>query len=169
MAHSRTPVALKPDSPTLRDRLIAHSVVTEAGCREWTGSRDRFGYGWVRNGNKTVKAHRASYAVFVRPLVDGEAVCHRCDNPPCIEPAHLFPGTHLDNMRDMESKGRRRPDEGYIKGETHHQARLTEADVLRLRAMRADGATYAELMAEFSISKTTIGDICNGHLWRHLL
>lgn len=168
MTHSRRPVALHPESPTLRARLKARITVTESGCWEWTGSRSVHGYGWVRNGDKTVKAHRASFAAFVRPLIAGETVCHRCDNPPCINPDHLFAGTMLDNTRDMIAKGRRREDRAYIKGESHHQAKLTETDVRRLRQMRAEGATYAQLMAEFGLAKSTVGDICTGRHWSHI-
>lgn len=169
MTHSRTPVALVPESPTLEQRLKDGVTITASGCWEWNGSRDRHGYGWIRNGDRTVKAHRASYAVHIRPVLAGETICHRCDNPPCVNPEHLFAGTMLDNTRDMIAKGRRRPDKGYIKGTRHPQAKLNDDQVLRLRAMRAEGATYAVLMAEFGLSKTTTGDICTGKLWRHLL
>lgn len=167
MTHSRSPVALVPISG-LRDKLLERAVRTENGCLEWSGSRDRFGYGWVRNGPKVVKAHRASYAVFVQPLRDGEEVCHSCDNPPCIEPSHLTAADHSANMADMLAKGRRRPDIGYIKGETHHQAKLTADQVRAIRRRRADGAKYTDLMADFGVAKTTIGDICKRKVWKDL-
>jgi hypothetical protein len=168
MTHSRTPVALTPTA-TLSDRLLARGVRTPTGCLEWSGSRDLHGYGWIHLAGKTVKVHRAAFAVFVRPIVDGELICHHCDNPPCFEPSHLFAGTVLDNTRDMIAKGRRRPDLGYIKGETHHQAILTEDAVRRLRTMRSEGATYPVLMAEFGVKKSTVHDICSARTWRHIL
>lgn len=167
MTHSRTPVALVANEE-LGERLLARAVRTETGCLEWTGSRDIHNYGWIRLRDKIVKSHRASFAAFVRSVEAGETICHTCDNPPCLEPSHLFAGTMLDNTRDMIAKGRRRPDVGYVKGQGHHQAKLTDADVLRLRAMRAEGATYSVLMKEFGLSKTNVGDICNRKIWKNL-
>lgn len=167
MTHSRTPVALIPVEG-MAERLLARSRRTATGCLEWTGSRDRFGYGWIKNGRRSVKTHRASFATFVRPLRDGEEVCHRCDNPPCIEPTHLDAADHATNMADMLAKGRRRPDIGYVKGESHHQAKLTAAQVREIRRKRAGGAKYDELVAEYGMSKTTIGEICTRKTWSDL-
>lgn len=170
MTHSRSPVALVPVAG-LGERLLDRSIRTETGCLEWQGSRDRFGYGWIRNGGRsgsTVKTHRASFAVFIRPLRDGEEVCHSCDNPPCIAPEHLFAGTQALNMADMLAKGRRRPDIGYIKGETHHQAKLAADQVRAIRVERQRGASYRSLAAQYGMSKTTIADICRRKLWRDL-
>ncbi len=167
MTHSRTPVALVATA-TLAERLLAGAERKPTGCFEWSGSRDIHGYGWIHFDGRTVKTHRASYAAFVAPVEAGQTICHRCDNPPCMEPTHLFVGTHLDNMRDMKAKGRRRPDVGYVKGEAHHSSKLTEGDVRRMRALRVEGATYTVLVAEFGVSKQTVGDICNHKIWKHV-
>ena len=93
----------------LHIRLIENSIpVPECGCWIWTGVwLHSGGYGEIWVGGKKKRAHRVSFETFVRPLIDGEDVCHRCDTPACINPAHLFAGSHLDNMRDMFAKGRR--------------------------------------------------------------
>ncbi len=107
---------LLPRNASLRDRLYACLDVSGGpdACWEWTGHRRaprtsvleyaRMGVG----GNRTGYVHRVSWAVHYGPIPDGTLVCHRCDNPPCGNPAHLFLGTHTDNMADMLAKGRGR-------------------------------------------------------------
>lgn len=93
-------------TPT-RERLLAKIRVHESsGCWEWAGHRNNKGYGIAWDGKAMTGAHRVSYRVFVGEIPDGLFVLHRCDNPPCCNPEHLFLGTHLDNMKDMRNKGR---------------------------------------------------------------
>lgn len=75
-------------------------------CLVWTGCRTAGGYGRVRVANRTDWAHRTAYRLAVGAIPPGMFVCHRCDNPPCVEPTHLFLGTALDNNRDRIAKGR---------------------------------------------------------------
>ncbi len=77
-----------------------------AGCWTWTGACNRAGYGMVRVDRRTELAHRISYELSVGPVAAGLEVCHRCDNPPCVNPDHLFMGTRQDNESDKKLKGR---------------------------------------------------------------
>ena len=92
---------------TTADRLTARSVERANGCIEWTGATNgSWGYGQISVNGKSVLTHRLSWELANGPIPNGLLVLHRCDNPPCCNPAHLFLGTHADNMADMLAKGR---------------------------------------------------------------
>lgn len=88
-------------------RLRRKLVVTDSGCHEFNGCRNEHGYGAMRGGDgRTVLAHRLAWELANGPVPEDMCVCHRCDNPPCCNLDHLFLGTHADNMRDRDAKGR---------------------------------------------------------------
>lgn len=153
---------------SLAEQLKRHSgPATESGCIPWTGAKDDKGYG--RLGNKslrlgTLASHRLAYELTHGPVPDGLFVLHRCDNPWCVNPDHLFVGTQADNMRDMRSKDRG------PKGSSHGQAKLTEDMVREIRRRyRAGGETCRSLSLAYGVSTSVIGHVIKGDAWTHVL
>ena len=98
----------RPHNLTPFDVRFAWYVVRGNGCWSWRGGRTKHGYGEIQHRGEKLMAHRVSYEKYVGPIPTGMLVLHRCDNPPCTNPEHLFLGTHVDNGRDMMQKGRGR-------------------------------------------------------------
>ncbi|MDJ0319796.1 HNH endonuclease [Pseudarthrobacter sp. PS3-L1] len=136
-------------------------TVTATGCWEWDGNRRNGGYGEVATGQGAAVASRAAYLAWVGPIPEGVHICHQCDNPPCINPAHLFPGTRLVNMQDALQKGRLR------QGEESPKAKLTAADVTEIKRIYATGAMSQKAVGEmFGISQSNISFIVRGRTWK---
>ena len=90
----------------IEEKLRERSVEMPNGCIEWVGGRSTRGYGYVSVLGKSMKTHRAAWQIANGPIPEGLLICHKCDNPPCINPDHLFLGTYTDNNRDKAQKGR---------------------------------------------------------------
>lgn len=140
------------------------------GCWEWTGARFvAGGYGALNGGRRgvTLRAHRLSWEIHHGPIPAGMDICHKCDNPPCVNPAHLFPGTTTQNMRDCSGKGRARG--GSPGGERHHQAKLTDVKVLAIRTEYAAGGVGLQPLADrYGVSKKTILNVVHRRVWKHV-
>lgn len=147
-------------------RLMRRRRITESGCWEWTRSVKSNGYAQIGYQGRMWTAHRLAWVKLVNEdLPKNMMVLHRCDNRRCFNPDHLFLGTASDNMRDMISKGRQRF-LGGPKGERQHHAKLTNTDVLNIRARRR---SIKEIRAEYGISKSQASKILLGTAWKHLL
>jgi hypothetical protein len=129
-----------------------------SGCWIWTLALNVYGQPFAHINKKQSIAYRTSYEAFIGPIPEGAHVLHRCDTPCCCNPHHLFLGTHLDNMKDRDTKGRQ------PRGESHGMSKLT-ADVARM--IYADTRNGRLIAAEFGISKTAVNSIRRGRTWAH--
>jgi transposase-like protein len=149
------------------ERLERHSMPEpNTGCQLWLGA-NKNGYGYLKINQKKVYAHRLAWELANGPIPDGHYVCHRCDNPSCINPAHLFVGTPTENSEDMRRKGRStdgqpRP---YLFGERHTNAKYTDAQV---RAVLADSGRTVDIARRHGMPPNTVSGMRNGKSWRHL-
>ena len=156
------------------DELVARKlkhyteICEETGCWNWVGGKLRAGYGVITVyvfGKKTSHlAHRVSYMLANQVTITRfQPVCHKCDNPSCINPDHLFLGTQKENLKDMVEKGRS------LRGVKNSQAKLTENEVREIRALYALGShSQRDLAKIYGIDQTTIGDVVNRLYWQHV-
>lgn len=145
-------------------------------CWVWTGWCLEKGYGVIEYKGRRIRTHRAAWILFKGPIPDGLCVLHSCDNPPCCYPEHLWLGTDLENVADMVSKGRaasgdrsgaRTHRERRPRGQRHPQAKLTDNDVLEIRA--ASHLSYGARARLYGVERTTISAIVRRKSWTHLL
>jgi hypothetical protein len=176
------------------DRFFKKTNRTES-CWLWIGNKHKAGYGVMQFNGRRTMAHRVAWQLFRGPIPDGIEVCHNCpngDNPACVNPDHLFLGTHADNMADAARKGRsasgersgiRMHPERYPKGEDHPwkrienfavgekntQAKLTAEQIAQIRDRYAKGGiTQRALAGEFGVHQVTVSKIVKGQRWRHV-
>ena len=141
---------------------------TESGCWEWQGARNPAGYGVVRVHYKMCRAHRVAYELTHGPIPDGLLACHRCDNPPCCNPDHLFLGTRKDNNDDRHAKGRTRSGAGSRYGEAINTAKLTADDVRAIRAQSVAGTSQMDLARQYPVTQSAIWAIVHYKSWKHI-
>jgi hypothetical protein len=137
------------------------------GCWEWTGGRNRNGYGKLKIAAKERLAHRVAYEAANGPIPPGLFVCHSCDNPPCVNPAHLWLGTPADNTADMVRKKRYFNWRGLRSGEDNPKAKLSNADVLEIRQLRGL-ETQRSLGRRFGVGADVVCRIQKGLAWAHV-
>lgn len=151
------------DLRPISTRLAEHTRIDGAtGCHLWEGYRVEDGYGQIKVRGIGKRVHRLAWEVAFGPIPRGLCVCHRCDKPNCINPAHLFLGTNADNVADKVRKGRAR---GAKCGADHHMATLSEQ---RARAILADSRTQQEIADNYGVSRSLVGLIKQGKRWPHL-
>jgi hypothetical protein len=148
-------------------------------CWPWIAGVNAHGYGKIHlaPGVSAALANRVALAFKLgRDLRPGRFACHTCDNPACVNPAHLYEGNALTNNRDALNRGRavrargsrKVRTENHLRGSAHPRSTLTEAKVREIRRLRAEGATLKALGARFGVHFTAIRSVCVGRTWRHV-
>jgi hypothetical protein len=156
--------------PELRDAFAQRWILEPVrGCWLWTGDLVKGGYGTYQISKTRISkgkyervrvyAHRISWQLHRGEIPDGIEVCHECDVAGCVNPDHLFLGTHADNQKDMVSKGR------HAHGKNHGNAKITEIDVMDIRNSRE---TLAVLGAKYGLCEQTVSEIKNRKIWQHV-
>lgn len=150
---TRCDMAIESMSPEDIERFWSKvGLPTPSGCTEWLGFRTKLGYGRFRVNRETVSAHRFAYFAFHGDDITGLQVCHHCDNPPCVNPAHLFLGTAADNMADCARKGRI-----YAP-----PVKLSPKMVFEARCLHESGVSLPQLARCYGVAKTTMWHAVRG-------
>ena len=153
------------------ERLDKWTSVMPNGCWRWMGSiksrnnrpQSEWHGQWRNKAGEIELTHRASWRIRVGEIPRNALVLHRCDNPRCVNPDHLFLGTQADNVADMWDKGRASP--GISRGSDHGMSKLNEDLVREIRKSKETGPAIA---ARLEISTTTVYDVRNRRIWRHI-
>ena len=148
----------------IEKRFATKYEVVASGCWEWVGSKlGDHGYGGIWRNGRFALAHRVSFEIHVGPIPAGGIICHRCDNPICVNPAHLYAGTTEDNVADRVARNR-----GFrAAGTRNGHARLTEAAVAEIRRRSATGVRQADLARAYGVSPALICMVVKGQRWTH--
>ena len=153
---------------------------TQGDCWRWKAFRNPMGYGMFGVKRDVRLAHRIAYELTYGEIPEGMCVLHRCDNPSCVNPSHLYLGTRTDNNRDKLLRGRvyrpvgdknpsRSHPETQVRGEASPNAKLTTESVKQIRIMYATGKyRLVDIASQFGVSFSTIGRIVKRETWKHL-
>jgi hypothetical protein len=134
-------------------------------CLEWSRGCFSNGYGRLKISGRSLKAHRVSWVLHKGSLLVPTLILHHCDNPPCVDPLHLFDGSHADNIADMDAKGRRVVVHLDHRGMSNPNRVLTIGDVDAIRAALAAGQSGRSLARQYGVWPQSISNIKHGHTW----
>lgn len=154
---------------SVEDRFWAKvEIKGEDDCWNWTASKEiLWGYGQFRFRSRTQKSHRVSWVLVYGEIPENQCVLHKCDNPACVNPNHLFLGTHQDNVKDRDAKGRQSHSMGR-KGIEHNQHKLCNEDVICIRVLYQAGIVQREIAKMYNVHVMTINNIVHRKLWKHI-
>lgn len=137
----------------------------EDACWEWVGATWQNGrYGKVNSGGKHLRAYHLPWELENGKIPKGMCACHKCDNPACVRPSHIFIGSKSDNFKDMHQKGRAKIE----KGTERYNSKLDPGKVREIRKLSSEGIGTCELSRRFNVNTGTIANIKNGTRWKHV-
>lgn len=156
------------NAPEHLARRLANGLddAPDDGCWVWQRTANNHGYGTLTINGRQHYAHRLAYELGFGPIPEGTHLLHRCDNPRCINPAHLRPGSQSDNMADAVEKGRLIPPIVRMIGVRNGAAKLNDQKVVEIRALLGQKVRQREIASRFQVSQTLISRIALGRLWR---
>lgn len=146
---------------TVQERLFRNSVPVPSGCVEWTGARDKDGYGKFTKKDWPARAHKAAYIAANGQIPQGHIVRHTCDNPPCINPGHLIAGTFADNAVDRVQRDRFNRE-----SKRYNRVRLSMELARQIRAKHSQGTSRAALAAEYGVGTDQISRVIHHRNWK---
>ena len=147
-----------PQKPTLKERLLGRVSLSAKGCWEWRGSLDSSGYGHIGiAAGRNAKAHRVSYQIHRGQIPEGLMVCHKCDNRICVNPDHLFLGSHQDNMADRDLKRRS------AAGERNGMSKITREIAAYIKHSPLSERAIAR---ELGLHRGTVNAVRAGRTWK---
>lgn len=133
---------------------------------QWTGTKNKAGYGKILYNGRMDYAHRVSFELFNGPIPDNMQVLHACDDPGCVDPDHLHLGDQKTNIHEMMDRGRYH--HIVFKGQDHGRAKFSNEQIREIRERVKNGCSYTELSREYHVVVTTISNIITGKSWKHL-
>jgi hypothetical protein len=158
------------DIPSLDEKTIERFISkinkrSPLECWEWSRGKDKWGYGQFKIGFKQHKSHRVAYFLHHGRISNTKCICHKCDNPACCNPRHLWEGTDADNVFDRDAKNRRIA----ARGEKHGRRKLTDIAVKKIRDLCALGNMKQSVIGSiFGVSQAVISGIHLRKIWSHV-
>jgi Mor family transcriptional regulator len=149
------------------EKFMKKLIKKENGCLEYPTSKNKNGYATTCYKGKPISAHRFAYILFKKEYNPHLHVLHKCDNPSCCNPDHLFQGTHKDNMNDRDIKGRTYNLTPKI-GEKSHLSRFKDVDIIQIRSLYEKGMTQYEIGKYYNAHQSVISNIVLRKTWKHI-
>jgi len=164
-------VSKHQNTKTALERFYEKFEVADSGCWNWTAATVglHFNYGKFWLNGKYGKAHRASYILHVAEIPNGLWVLHKCDNPSCVNPEHLFLGSRQDNVNDMLSKKRGGQHKNPPKGDRRKDSKLTEAAVRDILKRCSSGESQSNVAKLYGVGQPTVHKIVHKQRWAHIV
>lgn len=153
--------------PSIALRFLSNVEIIDGGCWVWKSALNPWGYGvCTKSVYGSARAHRAAYHIFKGDIPEGDHVLHTCDVRHCVNPSHLWLGSHTDNMRDRQEKGRWEPPR--LRGVENPMSKLSDKDVVEIRKRCAAGEAQQRIADEYQVGQMTISRIVRQETWAHV-